>query len=185
MKIVLINPPMSIETRFSKEMKSLEEVGTVSPPLGICYLAAILEKNGYDVEIVDSLVLNHTIKKAVDVVLQKNPDIVGITATTASINVAGKIARSLKENDKNIKIVIGGAHVSAMPEQTLSEFKFDIGVIGEGEYTLLDIVKAEEKNRNLKNIPGIVYSTNGKIFRTLFRSPPKNLDLLPFPASEL
>ena len=125
MKIILVNPPLTDSERYSKEFEALKEVKTITPPLGLCYLAGVLDKNGFDVEIVDGM-LHHSfhgwdIDKLVNEIFNKKPNIVCITATTITIQIAAKIARKLKEFDKNIVIIVGGPHISVLPEQTMKE----------------------------------------------------------------
>jgi anaerobic magnesium-protoporphyrin IX monomethyl ester cyclase len=82
--------------------------------------------------------------------------------------------------------VVGGPHVSAVPEESLSEAKnVDIAVLGEGEYTMLDVVKMYEGVKKAEDVPGIVCRNNGGIMRTSPRPFLKNLDELPYPAYHL
>ncbi len=99
----------------------------------------------------------------------------GISSSTQTINQALRIANLLKKNRPEAKIILGGAHPSAMPENVLKNDSVDIVVIGEGEETLLKILKGD----NLSNIRGIAYKENERIKITLPAERLKNLDLLP------
>ena len=70
-----------------------------------------------------------------------SPDIVGLTAATPTFNSALSIAKKIKAVLPSAIIVLGGAHITAMPFEAMSCGTFDIGVIGEGEETLLELVK--------------------------------------------
>jgi len=176
-EIVLVYPPVS-ESIWG----SLEKAGSILPPLGICSLAGSLRKQGISVKIIDSLALKLNIKETFDLIEKYSPKYVGITATSQVIKDAGRLAKYIKTQSKNIKIIIGGPHISALPKETLEIFpEFDIGVIGEGEISLIEIIQ----NNNLKDVEGLVIRENTEIKLTKPRMFIKNLDSLPFPAWDL
>lgn len=147
-----------------------------SPPLGLAYMAAVLEGAGFDVEIIDATVLGLSPTDAARFAMEKKPSIVGISAMTHICNYAADLARSLP--DSVLKIA-GGPHSSGIPEDLLCR-GFDVAVRGEGEMTMLDIVKG----RPLKEIDGISFIENGEIVH----NPPRNAldpNLLPQPARHL
>ncbi|MDD5021375.1 MAG: radical SAM protein [Endomicrobiaceae bacterium] len=181
MKILLINPPiLSLNPVISSLFFN-------SPPLGILYIAAVLEKNEIDVQVIDAALERLSISSLIDKVLLYEPDIVGITSTTFSFSSAKELAKQIKIAKPDIKIVIGGSHVSAVPEDVLSNECFDFGVIGEGELTFLELIQNINQNSNfLKDIEGIVYRDgNSNIIQTPPRPLIENLDILPFPARHL
>ncbi|MCX8044221.1 MAG: B12-binding domain-containing radical SAM protein [Desulfobacterota bacterium] len=180
--ILLVNPPITLEERYG----AFASVGSQAPPLGLCYLAAILKHKGYSVTILDApaydLTLEQTLQKIDDVAT----GIIGITATTASIIRAAELAQALKEKGSTARLVIGGPHVSALPERTLQEFSaFDIGVINEGEYTIVDLVRSLTGDGDMSRVQGIVYRDNGTLHITEPRPLIENLDDLPFPAWDM
>jgi len=141
--ILLINPPYYIDNIFRK---SLTNVGALLPPLGLAYIAAVLEKNNYNVKIIDGPALSvkegYGFNDLKNDIKKYNPNLVGITATTPQFIFAKSTAESVKEINPDIPIVLGGAHISSLPEQTMSEIKeIDFGVIGEGENTFLELVR--------------------------------------------
>lgn len=99
--------------------------------------------------------------------------------------LAKDIARISKEINPEIKVVIGGPHPSVMPEHALSDNNVDVAVIGEGEYTVLDLVKSFDEQKKLSDVNGIFYKTPEGIKRTPKREYINNLDELPFPARDL
>lgn len=180
--LLLVNPPITLEERYG----AFASVGSQAPPLGLCYLAAIVRKSGYDVHIIDAPALDMELKKTITEIKKITTEIIGITATTASIIRASELAQAIKENNIPAQIVIGGPHVSALPERTLQEFKeFDIGVINEGEHTVAELVSCIIKNGNLADVAGIVYRHNDDIKLTASRGLIENLDALPFPAWDM
>ncbi|MDD4872641.1 MAG: radical SAM protein, partial [Kiritimatiellae bacterium] len=116
-----------------------------------------------------------------------NPDVVGITSTTVGITVAGLLAERIKASKPETIIVVGGCHASAIPIETLNEFKaFDILVLGEGENTLLDILKSVEEQKSVPhNICGTAHRTGSTMAINPSRPLIQNLDDLPLPAWSL
>lgn len=181
-KIIFINPPLEQETVYSE----FTPAGSLLPPIGLCTLASVIRNKGYNVKIIDLPALKLGYEEAVKIVRKEKPDYVGITAVTLSINNGAKLARLIKRNVKNTKIILGGPHITSLPIKTMQNFKeFDIGVIGEAEETLPEILIAIDKGIKLNKIRGIVIRKNGKIILTRKRPFIKDLDKLPIPAWDL
>ncbi len=185
MKIVLISPPFEQNFSIAKD-KRRKAILEVVQPLGIAYVAAVLEKNNYRVKIFD-FALGISQFDLMKPLKRENPDIIGITATSLSIASAQWVAMNVREFFPEAIIVIGGPHVTAMPYATMSYNYFDIGVIGEGEETFLQLIRRIETSglESLDDIEGIAYKRNGKIVLTKSRDFIKSLDDLPFPARHL
>ena len=165
---------------------NLSNAGSHLPPMALCNLGAIAKKEGVKVKIIDAPAANYDVNETVEEILRINPDIVGLTAATISINNSARVARELKKRDFSKQIVLGGPHVTALPKETLFEFpEFDFATIGESEETFIDILKCGVEPDALKSIPGIVLRENGGILKTSNRPFIKNLDQLPLPAWEL
>lgn len=181
--VLLIVPPQS-------EIKDVKQTGLKWLRTGIAYIAAYLRERDVIVKVLDCKGEEIDQKGALNRISDIRPDIIGISAFTEEILEAVKIFDGTKRIDKNIITVIGGAHASAIPEETLAEFEnVDIAVFGEGEETLWDIVKMREikdlTKRDLSTIDGIAYRNGKKIIRNQPRSSIKNIDLLPYPAWDL
>ncbi|MEE9164930.1 MAG: radical SAM protein, partial [Nitrospinota bacterium] len=74
---------------------------------------------------------------------------------------AAQLSKTIKKTRPEIKIIVGGPHITAVPEETMSRFpELDIAAIGEGEDTLKDLVAAIENSGRLKDIPGILFREN-------------------------
>ena len=103
-------------------------------PLGIGYLAAVLEKNEYEVDVIDCQVLSLTESHLEAELVKRQPDIVGVTSATLTYNPAIDILKTAKECLPNCLTIIGGPHVTVLDEQTLAEApEADVIVRGEGE----------------------------------------------------
>jgi radical SAM superfamily enzyme YgiQ (UPF0313 family) len=173
MKVALIKPPATYADWYKQ------------PALGIAYIVACLEAKGFGCKIFDAYFQSLSLPQLVRCVKDYNPDVVGITAMTHEINAASQIALKLK-TVLNVPIVIGGCHVTALPERTLVEFPvFDYGVNGEGEKTTIELLECiKQKGMNPRNIKGLVFRNEGEIVV----NPPRpfmtadELDALPKPA---
>ncbi|MFH1958585.1 MAG: radical SAM protein [bacterium] len=185
MKICLINPPFSAADSVGASA-SIEAVLNKVLPLGIAYIAAVLGKHNYNVKVIDCTI-NVSHSELIKLVKKESPDVVGITATTPIFESAKRVAEDIKKIFPATVIVIGGCHVTALPEKVISFGYFDVGVIGEGDITFLEIVRQIESRglKNLDSVQGIVFKNNGKIIVTPPRQRIENLDEIPFPARYL
>jgi len=158
---------------------SLEE-RAADPPLGLSYLSSYIKKNANlkDITIIDKTDILLSIQK-------NNFDIIGISAMTTDFKKANDYAIEIKKIT-NVPLVIGGVHITIMPHH-LKESAFDIGVIGEGEQTLLELCQLFIKEKQflpeeLKKINGLVFKNeNGELEYTPKRQLIQELDSIPFP----
>jgi len=111
------------------------------------------------------------------------PDMVGLSLTTPAVPVAEEIARLAKElSEGRALVVVGGPHVSALPERTLDDCAdFDVAVVGEGEATMAELAEAGPRPA----VAGVVFRQDGELVRTHPRLPAQDLDALGPPAYEL
>jgi anaerobic magnesium-protoporphyrin IX monomethyl ester cyclase len=145
-------------------------------PLGLAYLASSLEQN-LDID------LDISIEVDVETILKKKPDIVGITSYTQTFPKALKAAQIVKK-ELNIPVLLGGKHITTLPNH-LKEC-FDVGVIGDGERSMTELIQAyiDKKGfypEDLVNIQGIVFREGKEFHVTPRRAPLKDLDILPSP----
>jgi len=180
--IVFVNPPISSQERYGKLRAGANNL----PPLGLCHLAAVTRENAFYTKIVDCVALKLDYEDAISNIIYYNPKFIGITAATISIFNAAILAEKIKGKDKSIVIIIGGPHITAVPEETMLKFpQFDVGVIGEGEVTIIDLLKTYNDGGKLEKVKGIVYREDGEIKKTNPREVIRNLDSLPMPAWDL
>jgi len=174
MKIALIRPPATYADWYKR------------PVLGLAYICSYLEKKGYDCKIFDAYFKGWSEKELIENVKDYKPSLIGLSAMTHEINKTALIAAQLK-NALNIPSVIGGCHVTALPERTLIEYPvFDYGVYGEGENTFFELLNALKKGRvsELPYVKGVVFRNGGRVIvnepRPFLET--DELDNLPFPA---
>jgi|TARA_B100001964_G_scaffold245829_1_gene337070 radical SAM superfamily enzyme YgiQ (UPF0313 family) len=187
MKVTLINPPMTLEERYGKFARA----GSSLPPLGLAYIAATLEKNGIEVDIIDGTVMNFKNKSLENRISSIKPDIIGVTALTPTLYRSYEVINTSKKILPRTLIVIGGPHTSLFPKDVLKEnTNIDISVYGEGEHTLLELVKnienyGKNNGKSFEDVKGIVYRNNGKIIKNEPRPYIGDLDTVPFPSRHL
>jgi anaerobic magnesium-protoporphyrin IX monomethyl ester cyclase len=154
--------------------------------LGLGYLGAVLEKNQYEVDVIDCQVFNLSNEDFRSEIARRQPNIVGLTSTTLTYNSALKLAKIAKEVLPDCLIFIGGPHVTFWDDKALEECPaLDVIVRREGEYTLLELVQKVEAGKSFRDVLGITYRKDGKIIRNPDRPYIEDLDALPFPARHL
>lgn len=190
MKVLLINPPNTFHRG---------DDFYVTFPLGLAYLAGYLEKHGHEVVVIDALAgygpsteptdglfrVGMTEGELVAATRAVKPDLVGLTcAYTVQYPTTRAIARALK-TAIDVPIVIGGAHCSALPGDTLAEDCFDYTVVGEGELPLLALCEHIGKGTSLAGVKGLVYRDRGGFTHSTEKEPLAKVDEVPMPARHL
>ncbi|TET41382.1 MAG: hypothetical protein E3J63_02135, partial [Elusimicrobia bacterium] len=190
MRVLLIFPPTTIYP---------EEDPPLVFPLGIGYLAAVLERKGYEVRVIDCIAERESFTKNEDGTIHVgltwdelkkriegiNPDVVGISCLwTADYVNAIRISKIVKEIN-NIPVIFGGAHATALPKETLENENIDYIVIGEGEHSFPSLLEKMGQKESLKEIHGIGFKNNGKPYINPPTKYIEELDSLPFPARHL
>ncbi|MDD1743999.1 MAG: B12-binding domain-containing radical SAM protein [Methanomassiliicoccales archaeon] len=161
--------------------KGQEDV-IVSPPLGIMCVGAALKREGYEVALLDwsGMDLDEEWRKSLE---SFHPDIVGFTVVMGtSILRSIEISRWCK--GKGMKVVWGGAFPSVLPEMVLRDAPVDFVVIGEGEQTMLELVRTVASGGDPKNISGLAFMSGKTLIRTAARTRIPDLDQLPMPMWE-
>lgn len=157
------------------------------PPLGLSYVAAALEKAGFKVEVLDNYLLKKSTDDIKQMVRNADPELVGITCSSASYPRCVETAKAVKEALPSCKVVVGGWHPSYMPDSMLQHPEIDYVVIGEGERAMTELATCITKGGDDKvaaQIAGVAYRHEGKIVKTTQKFI-KDLDDIPFPARHL
>lgn len=181
MKVCLVNPPV---IGVFEPWYDTPDFGRT----GLAYLAGYLRKHtSFKVKIIDAKLERLDFNQVIEALKAFKPDVVGITAFTNEIKPAAYLAAKTKEALPACLTVIGGVHVTAIPKETLLEFPaFDIGVVGEGEETLLELCVALQQNTSIEKVKGLVYRNNtGQIAQSPPRPRIADQDSIPFPAWDL
>src|SRR4030042_6793081 len=134
--------------------------------LGLGYLAAVLEKNQYKVDVIDCQMLNLSLEDYKNEIAKRQPDIVGVSSSTLTTKSGLKVVKIAKEVCPNCITIAGGPHVTFWDDHALEECpELDIVVRREGEATLLELVQRIEADKSCKTVLGITYRLDGKIVR--------------------
>jgi len=173
MRALLVNPYYPIDE-------------TPSPPLGLAFIAAVLEAAGLEVKVLDYVVFPYSQAALAAEIKTFKPAIIGLTAVTMTFDNALAVVQDAKAADPAIITVMGGPHVTFRAEKTLSKHpELDVIVLGEGEETIVDLVHALKNGTAWREIPGLAYRDGLEIVHTGHKPPGIDIDSLPLPARHL
>ena len=165
-KILLVQP------NYAEARKS--GAWMLNPPIGLCYIASVLEENGFKPKIFDANLKNLSPEQTLE--YAKDYNIIGVSILSPAQKWSTDFINLLPDN---VLKVCGGPHPTALPDDILRQ-GFDIVVRAEGEYTFLEIVQG----KSLEKIKGISYKKNEKIFHNPSREP-LDPNKIPFPSRHL
>ena len=192
---------MSSQTRISLVQPSdgvcyWEGRTTKRMPLGIAYVAAACQQAGHEVSTTDASLYDLSIEETVEQALRNDPHVVGITCTTPLYHQAVSIVSRIKELSPQTVVVMGGPHVSALPQATLKTSQTDFVCIGEGEESMPAIINCVTNDGDPGGIVGIAFNWSDYQGMTMERrnkikqvrathALPVDLNRIPIPAREL
>jgi len=177
MNILLLNPPTNDQNWYRAEH------------LGLAFLASVLRKEGYDVQILDSNLENLDVRQTFHTILNRAPrlDVLGITAIEPQTLLCGvEVIRLLRQEGIHPYVVAGGYLPTFWYAEVLKKYpEIDSIVIGEGEASLKDLVEAIEHNQDPHSIYGLALrNKDGEVICTPKRNLIRDLDQIPFPARD-
>ena len=194
--VLLIHPPSTIAERYGKE--DMGEFGGDLIPLGIASLAGFLREKGYGVGVLDCPALRIDADKVYEIIVNKDPAIIGFSTTTYSLARAVEIGKKIRNKLPNKLTVVGGSHANVAGIETANQYDiFDIISYGlDGEYIMHQIVNEysiKKFDRDsflqdfvmLEKIKGIIYKKNNVVIKNLPTEIINDLDELPLPARDL
>jgi radical SAM superfamily enzyme YgiQ (UPF0313 family) len=196
-RVVLVTSPSSFPTAYVRSNTypfSMVPVVMATPliPLGPAYIAASLEQAGYDVKVVDCTFMDqnkYDVERVKDAILGLNPDVIGLSALTWTIPNAYELAEALKEEAPDTPIILGGPHVSALPQRTLKECgAIDAAILGEGEKTFPDFLGhlfSKGMGPEMEALNGVAFRHGGEIAGATEPVYVEDLDALPSPSRHL
>jgi len=155
----------------------------VVPPLGLMYIAAVLEKAGHAVQIYDAdpEYQANMIREIMDF----NPDLIGLSFLTVGYQRALHLMNNLKKEMPGKLFCAGGVHTTVKPKETLNEFGLDFIVVGEGEDTIVEVCEKLGNSQGLAGVKGVMYRDNGNVVDNGRREMIQDLDTIPFPGRHL
>ncbi len=179
-RILLVHP---LGYRAEAAGRDISRLANIMPPLGLASIAAWLEKQGFNADIVDCYAHPDAEQRIKDLLRSTRPGWIGFSCTTSSFLDGARLARLAKEEVPGIRTVFGGPHVSALKEKVLTTYpEADLVVVGEGEETMAALLACD--GDGLAEIPGLVFRDGDEVRFTGYRDQGIDLDALPFPAYE-
>ena len=173
MKIVLVNPPI----RYS--MSPL-------PPLGIAYLAAVLRDAGYqDISIIDGAAMHLQQQDVVNQIISEKPDVVGFSVMSNVQDAARRLSADVRRFLPKTRICWGGAHATAMPQQSLSSGVVDTVFRHEAEASFLEYIRLLESGGDVRTVKGTCFLDQNRTIVNERAPRVRDLDSLPLPARDL
>ena len=173
MRVLLINPSYPFE-EFPRLLVTLP------------YVASALRAEGHEVEILDLLLARTTPAKIERRMQRFRPELVGITSVTLNHHIASSIAEVVRKCDERVPIAMGGPHVSFEIEGSFRDLPaLDYIGIGEGEHTIVELVRALEGRMDLRDVRGLALRDGDRVVKTAARPLEDDLDTLPNPARDL
>lgn len=182
MDVMLIQPPTPCPNRPHSSDSTLS-----TPPISLGYIASMLIKAGFSVDIVDMEISGMRGKDILKTIEEYAPRMVGISTTTLTFKNALRVAAIAKTINPEISTVLGGPHVTFMADEALSHPQVDYVVRGEGELTLTELAgHVLNGSGDRSNIRGLsMHNHTGGVIHNIERSLIRDLDMLPFPARHL
>ena len=182
MKVYLVNPPYLTHFGRGARWQDTGRGGTLYYPIWLSYAAGVVEQE-YKTRLVDAVTRNWSRENVVEDIKKFKPDLIVVDSSFPSLNNDIKVAEFIKEDySDNVKIALVGPPASQFSEEILKSAGVDLVARWEYDFTLKEIAKAIEKNRDFKNIKGISYKENGKILHNPNRefTSSDDLDKIPF-----
>lgn len=159
---------------------------SVIPNMGTGYIASSLEANGYNADIFDCNLMGIDLESVSKLIVEGRYTIIGIASFAYNVNYMNQLVNNVKKGLPDSFIYIGAYYATLNYEYALYANKnIDCCMIGEGEITTVELVKALENNQNWESIPGIAYLKNNRVVKTEKRKMIENLDYIPFPKRPL
>jgi len=189
MDVLLVNPPLDLDRVHADGSVHVDPVKFDQPPidfppLGLCYLGAVLEQDGFSVEIVDAWVQRMTVETILDRVRQKRPRIVGVSLLSFTLPSVYRLVGRIRETCPESTVVLGNLYVSNDPS-IVGKMDAHFGILGWGEEPLRRLARfLVRREGSVDDIPGLVFDRDG---RTIVGEPYLDGDLsaLPLPARHL
>lgn len=155
--------------------------------LGLSYLAAVLRKHRYNVEIIDGWLAGLTDEEVLKRILNsQDVSIVGVSCYMSNNEKSIELARKIRSINSNIKLMCGGFGPSFNPQKFVKDGIFDVAMIGEGEESIVEVCNyfIGDGSKKVEEIEGIAYENDGCCIRTQKRKLISNLDTIPFAARD-
>lgn len=183
MRLALVFNPFKYKIH-EENIRIVQKYFGLFPPLSLAWVAAIAEKAGHQVKIIDARTLKLSKEETLAMLKIFKPDILGFMLTTYMFHDTLDWIRYLKKHLK-VPVVVGGYNLRVYSVETLSHPEIDFGVIEHAHNTIPQLFKELETGRNFREVEGLVYKENGKIIKNPVEKSPVDFDKFPNPARHL
>ncbi len=188
MKILFLHPPWpgsGFGLRSQNRWPRKRGDKTNRYPILLCYTATLLEKNGFDVSYIDSVIQDFDVEQTLMEIGKINPNVIFIETATPTYNFDIAFVSKIKEKFKEVKVLMAGSHVTKFPEKCIEESKVDFVIKGEHDFVTLEVMNALKENESFEKIKGICFRLKNKIKNNSDAPLIEDLDTLPFPNRNL
>ena len=164
-----------------------EQSPNVAYSIGLAYLYAVLEREGHDVRLLflNNIEQDESESRFFAECESYAPDLIGFQIFSMNRVSTFSALQRLNRDYPDIRILLGGVHVSVMYEQIAEKFSSAVLIRGEADESIVDVVRSLVSGADLADVPGIAFWRDGKVLVTAQRAPVENLDSLPFPKHEV
>lgn len=175
MRILLLVPPFHED---GLEMSTKESIG-------VCYLAAVLRNDGFEVDILDADLLKLDARGTVEMVRRVDYDLIGFSVLEGTIESSVEILEGLRAEGVGAHVVWGGYFPTLLAEEILQRVPgADSVIMGEGEAALLDLARRLDEGKDWNLLDGLVARDGDSVRFNAPRKAPR-LDDIPFPSRDL
>lgn len=184
MRIALVYPPF-YHKKFAENLRVVDHHFGILPPINLAYAAAIMERAGHKVILIDANALRFSKEEAFEIVEEFSPHFMGYNLCTYMFYDTLDWIHYFKKRN-NLPVIVGGINLLYYPAETMSHQEIDYAIIGEAIYSLPDLLSALEDEDDISHIEGIAFRKGGRvIINPPFVQKKINLDLIPYPARHL
>ena len=168
MRVLLINPPYRHDR--------------TNYPIGLAHIGTELISHGHQVQVIDADAFQYSRRDVSAMLKDYRYDVVGIGSMITAYNFVDFVITEIKRiKHENVKVIVGGSIITPMPELFMRNNMADVGVIGEGDGTVVEVIECLEKGRSLDDVDGIIFRSGDRLYNTKPREYIRNLDELQFP----
>lgn len=190
MKIIIINPPAYNKKDYIREgrcMQTKSSWASLWTPLSLCYVAAVLRKEVYEIKLIDCIAEKIDNKKLLEIAREFKPNLAILNTAIPSIIGDMKTAKYLKRYLLKIKIIVIGMYPTLFEEEVLRRFKqIDFAIMDEPEWATSNLIKAISENKSLKEVKGLIFRKGEEIIINEHQDiSQNNVEELPFPTRDL
>ena len=195
MRIILLNLPWHQNNRwgvragsrwpFTSEPEENDYIKYIPFPFFLAHATSLLRSKNNDVKLIDAIAQRADEQKVIDEVVAYNPSLIVVETSTPSFDNDIRITSEIKKRIPGSSIVFCGPHATTYAKDILTRYEIISYILmGEYEYTLLDLVNKLKRSGNLVHVLGLAFKSNQAVVINKPRPTIKNLDDLPWPERE-